>query len=856
MTQLQCLLSLGLLLSLSAGFGKTILPEDESFDPSVKTPEDVLGWSVGDWHVQPAQLQQVFVEMAQSSDRIVVREIGRTHEQRPLIHGMISSPENLQNLEQLRQQHLAGEGPLVVWLGYSIHGNEASGSNAAMLVAYHLAASKAPWVAELLDNTIVILDPMFNPDGLGRFATWANMHKGEHVTFDRVHRDHNEAWPRGRFNHYWFDMNRDWLPATQPESKARLQVFQQWRPHVLGDFHEQGSDSSYFFQPGIPSRTNHLTPARNQELTAQLAAFHAQALDKLGVRYYSRESFDDYYYGKGSTYPDINGSIGILFEQPSVRGHAIDTRNGPLRFVDAVQNQYATSISTLRGAWELRDELMEYQRGFQPQMQERARKSGIGAWVFGSEEEFGRTRLLANLLELHGIEISVLNEDLRVNGKTFATGKAFVVATNQPQAGLISAMFDQPREFRDNAFYDVSAWTLPMAYNLPFAAVRRAPQTTVDSAADAVSAAIAPDALFYRIRGAQIHRVAAALALAREEFQVMLVGQGQTKPGDQSTLKAGDILVRGDAARASALHAKLSVVRADMSVEVKAMRSGENTQGLDWGSPNILAIKEVKPALLVGQGVNPMEAGHIWHLIDQRLHTPLPMIDLAYQKLPPLHGFTHLLLPDVEPASIPESWIAGIKSWVESGGVLVAQKRGAKWAEVVFSTRPEDFNRDVDEPTRIREAIAQLSKPEDTSLADMGRQPYGNFRRDAADRVLGGAIFSADMDLSHPLAFGYHRNQLPVFVNSTLQLEAGDNAYSTVLQIDQTEPLAGFSSAAIAEGIKERPLLIAERQGAGAVIKFGFNPNFRGFWLGTELLYANALLNSALLQNTVLPRLP
>jgi len=421
----SCLL---LILLVSQVFANdSILPQDETFNNAIPIPADELGWEVGEWHARPEQITRYFERLADSSDRASIEMIGRTHEQRPLIQLMITSPQNQARLEAVRQNHLDGDGPVVVWLGYSIHGNEASGSNAAMLTAYHLIAGEAQWVKDLLDQAVVIIDPMFNPDGLGRFATWANMHRGQQLAGDRIHRAHWEAWPAGRFNHYWFDMNRDWLPATQPESVARLTQFHRWMPNILGDFHEQGSDGGYFFQPGVPTRKNPLTPDENVELTTELARYHGRALDAIGQRYYSRESFDDFYYGKGSTYPDINGSIGILYEQPSTRGHKVDSINGEFTFTDAVRNHYATSISTLQGAYAIKDKLIDYQSRFYQQAAERARSGRARAWVFSDDGDPARAATLAKLMALHQIDVYPLGEKLSADGIDFTAGHAWVV---------------------------------------------------------------------------------------------------------------------------------------------------------------------------------------------------------------------------------------------------------------------------------------------------------------------------------------------------------------------------------------------------------------------------------------------
>jgi hypothetical protein len=240
--------------------------------------------------------------------RIRIEQMGFTYEKRPQLLLIITSQSNHKKLSQIRAQHIAltdptapdpdiEKMPAVCWIGHSIHVNEASGANASLLSAYYLAAAQGPAIDQLLENTVILFDPSFNPDGLQRFSTWANQHKSKNLVSDPNSREYNEVWPGGRFNHYWFDLNRDWLPAVHIESQNRLRWFQDWRPNVFTDHHEQGTNATFFFQPGVPSRVNPLTPSNNQVLTSRLAAYHAQVLDSISSFYFTKENYDDFYYG-------------------------------------------------------------------------------------------------------------------------------------------------------------------------------------------------------------------------------------------------------------------------------------------------------------------------------------------------------------------------------------------------------------------------------------------------------------------------------------------------------------------------------------------------------------------------------
>ncbi|MEM6362493.1 MAG: M14 family zinc carboxypeptidase, partial [Bacteroidota bacterium] len=292
-----------------------IIPGGVSYNQAIPTPKSVIGHEVGEWHISHDRLVNYMYAVAEASQRITIQEIGRTFETRPQLLLTITSPENQAKIDQIKKDHVGltdpnrsasldiTNMPAVVYMGYSIHGNEPSGSNASLAVAYYLAAAQGKEIEDLLKNVIILLDPCLNPDGLNRFANYVNSRKSKNLVSDPNSTEQNEPWPRGRTNHYWFDMNRDWLPVQLPESKNRIRMFHEWKPNVLTDHHEMGSNSSFFFQPGIPSRNNPLTPTNNYRLTDKMGEYHAKALDKIGSLYYTRESFDDYYYGKGSTYP-------------------------------------------------------------------------------------------------------------------------------------------------------------------------------------------------------------------------------------------------------------------------------------------------------------------------------------------------------------------------------------------------------------------------------------------------------------------------------------------------------------------------------------------------------------------------
>lgn len=475
------------------------LSKGVTYSEKVPKPQDVLGFQVGEFHASHDNLVYYFRQLAQASPRVKYEIYGKTHEGRPLTVAIISSEANIKRIEELRQQHIqlsdpsassklnVADLPVVVWLSHSIHGNEASGANSSLLSAYYLAAAQGKEIEELLDKTIIIIDPATNPDGVQRFSNWVNSNKSYQGNTDPASREHNEAWPGGRSNHYWFDLNRDWLPIEQPESEARIKKLQEWKPNILVDEHEQGTSATFHFSPGEPNRVNPLISPTNQALTQKLADNYAKAFDAIGTFYSSGERYDDYYIGRGPTFLDLNGGVSLLFEQASVRGFAQESENGLLTFPFAVRNQFTGSISTVKTAFILKNEFLNYQKDYYASAIDEVKKEAQKAYVFGADYDLNTTFKFAQFLNTHGIKSYLLKSNLNAGKQAFKASSAYVVPLDQPQYRLIKSIFSVHINPKDSIFYDISAWNIPQAYNLPFEAAASSAGITGDAFSPAQS---------------------------------------------------------------------------------------------------------------------------------------------------------------------------------------------------------------------------------------------------------------------------------------------------------------------------------------------------------------------------------
>jgi len=841
-------LLLGLLLSATslAITSAEYLPQDAELDTSIPSPESVFGWEPGDWRVGHSDLVRYLYMLAEKSDRVSIKVTGRTYEQRPLLQLVIASPENQQRIEELRQAHLQaaqngdGDAPLVVWLGYSVHGNEASGSNAAPIVAWYLAASRSEYVNKLLENTIVIIDPSLNPDGLDRFASWSNSNRSITGVADRNARIHHENWPSGRTNHYLFDLNRDWLPLVHPESRARLTEYHRWLPHVITDHHETGTDG-YFFQPGVPTRQHPLTTVGNLEMTRALATYHAAAFDQAGELYFTEDFYDDFYYGKGSTYPDINGSIGILFEQPRVNGAVYNRDSGSLTFNEAIHNHVRTSLSTLKGAHDLSDDLKKYQAGFYTEMQQRAERAGFLAWVIGDNNDPARARALLDVFDYHQVEYRALDAETDVGGQVFKPGHAWVIPVNQRQFGVIQAMLETRTEFEDNAFYDVSAWNLAMAYDLPVAQLKRLPATQNPTPPAAGVAPVA-DAVAWVIPWQQLQ----APRVLQQMLTAGLRVRAATRPfamQDGGTTRAfveGSLVVLPgiqDQGRAGQAFGILQQA-AGNGVNVHSFNSLLTQSGPGLGTNHFELVPAVKPLLITGRGTRIYDAGEAWFTLDQRLGVPPVMVDMARLKSIDLHNYTHLLLVEGQYSDIGDTLKKRIATWINDGGILIATQHGASWAESLC------FSADGCEK---KEGTKDADKKQATAMA------YAEYRDQAAQRIVSGAIVRASVDNTHPVAFGFG-NEMALFRRGTTLLKASENPFATPLRYTDKPLLSGYIGEQRLGEMKQQPAVIAERHGKGLVVRFANNPLFRGFWRGTERLWVNTLYFGPLVGRTELPK--
>ncbi|MEM9297618.1 MAG: M14 family zinc carboxypeptidase [Bacteroidota bacterium] len=817
-----------------------IIPGGVSYNQAIPTPKSVIGHEVGEWHMSHDRLVNYMYAVAEASQRITIQEIGRTFETRPQLLLTITSPENQAKIDQIKKDHVGLTDPhrsaslditympAVVYMGYSIHGNEPSGSNASLALAYYLAAAQGKEIEDLLKNVIILLDPCLNPDGLNRFANYVNSRKSKNLVSDPNSTEQNEPWPRGRTNHYWFDMNRDWLPVQLPESKNRIRMFHEWKPNVLTDHHEMGSNSSFFFQPGIPSRNNPLTPTNNYRLTDKMGEYHAKALDKIGSLYYTRESFDDYYYGKGSTYPDINGAVGILFEQASSRGHSRETVNGILKFPFTIRNHFTTSLSTLQAVYEMKNDFLEHQRTFYKDAIAEASRDNNKAYVFSSKDKY-RNYHLAELIDQHQIEIYKPKNEIKINGKSYPANSSYIVPLNQPQYKLIRTMFEKNTTFQDSLFYDVSAWTLPLAFGVDyqllsgkafsnnllgnkFQADQKPSGSIIGGKSDYA----------YVFEYYNYYTPKALYAILKAGYKAKVANEPFHHPNGKR-FERGSILIPVSMQNkpSEELFKDLTAISNENALDIYSFETGLDYKGVSLGSPNFANIKRPKVAVLVEGGISGYDAGEVWHLFDQRYDMDLSLLPLNILNRANLNRYNTIVMVNGNYSGITERGKQKLKNWVRNGGTVVASKNALNY---LTSNGMGKFK-------FIKAA------PKDSARS----RPYSEISEYFGAQEIGGAIFSTKVDLTNPLLYGYHRSEVPVFRNSELFMEKSDRPFANPMVYTASPLLSGYISNSILEKLKNSSAVGISTMGQGRIVGFTDNLNFRAFWYGTNKIFMNAV---------------
>ncbi|MBC31315.1 MAG: zinc carboxypeptidase [Muricauda sp.] len=799
------------------------------FDPDVPSPEEFLGYGIGEHHTRHDLIVAYLTKLAEVSNRASIHQYGKTHEGRKLVILTVTDPNNLANLSSIKEKHLAftdpnqnvsnyGVVPIFINLGYNVHGNEPSSSEAALLTAYTLTASNHPEVLNYLKNGVIMIDPTINPDGRDRHTQWANTYQGNPLVADPQDAEHNEYWPRGRTNHYWFDLNRDWLLGINPESRGKLAWYHEWYPNVVTDFHEMGTQSSYFFEPMKDNGSlNPIMPKENYvDLNNLFGEYFAKSLDSIGSFYFTKEVFDGTYPGYGSSYPDLQGGLGLLFEQASSRGHKQKTAFGEITFPFTIRNQYVSSMATVKAAVENKETLRKYQQKFFKSALSNAAKGRIKGYSFKDSYDQNRVKAFIDKLLLHKVDV-------------YRSGDGFVVPTDQPQYRMVQTFFETYDKYRDSVYYDASAWSVANFYNMKYRPVNNlnlGEKVTDLNGLVEVTPVKKSDYAYiidyddYNAVAALNHLQSNGLVLS-SSFKPFTA---KTTEGNKS-FNYGALVVPVSLQKKDAdeIYSLVKQAQQKFKVSMFAVDTGYNINGIDLGSRYVSPVTEPKAAMLIGDGVSSYEAGEVWHLLDTRVHMPITKIPMRNFNRADLDKYNTLVMVSGR-YSWSENQLKKIKDWVSKGNTLITIGRASKWA--------------IDKKLVKEKLISE----EKDSTKTVERKPYVDAPENIGKEEVGGVILKVDLDITHPLAFGYRDQTIPVYKNNSVWLAPSKNEYATVAKYANNPHIDGFITEKNMETyLKPAASLIVSKLEGGRVVMFADNPNFRGSWYGTNRLFLNAL---------------
>lgn len=816
------------------------LKKYQPFNTAIPTPEEFLGYGIGAHHTRHDLIVAYLEKLAEVSDRASIHYYGKTHEGRKLVMLTITTPENLSDLANIKQQHLLftdpnksvdnyDDVPVFINLAYNVHGNEPSSSEAALLSAYTFAASNSPEILKYLKNSVIFIDPTINPDGRDRHTQWANSYQGTPEVADPQDAEHNEYWPGGRTNHFWFDLNRDWLLAVNPESQGKLNWYHEWYPNVVTDFHEMGSQSTYFFEP---MKTNGslepIMPKENYEdLNNLFGDYFSKALDSIGSLYFTKEVFDGTYPGYGSSYPDLQGGLGLLFEQASSRGHRQTTEFGEITFPFTIRNQFTSSITTVKAAVENKALLRKYQQDFFKSAILNPSKTKIRGYSFGDVHDQNRTKAFIDKLLLHRIEV-------------YKSGNSFVVPTKQNQYRMVQTMFETYKKYRDSVYYDASAWSVANFYNMKYKPVTSLNLgEKITSTDNLIEIDPVQKSNYAYLIGWNDYNAPATLNFLQENG---LVISNSSKPFtarvESKAMKFGYgtlmIPVSLQKKNSDEVFELLQKAQGKFKVPMYAVDSGYNLEGVDLGSRFITPLEKTKAVMLIGNGISYTEAGEVWHLLDTRVHMPITKIPLRNFDRVDFDKYNTLVMVSGN-YSLTDKQQDKIKTWVSKGNTLITIGTASKWA--------------IEKKMVVEKLTTGLKDSTKIDTTNVIRKPYVDAEENIGKESIGGVILKVDIDTTHPLAFGYHDRSIPIYKNNEVWLAPSKNEYATVNKYSADAHIDGFiTEKNMKEFVKPSASLIVSKLGTGRVILFADNPNFRGSWYGTNRLFLNALFLGKLIE--------
>jgi len=804
----------------------------------LQSPSDFLGYEIGTQFSRHADVVRYFEHVANQSDYVTFSEYGKTNERRTLTYAIVSTPENLANIENIRKDNLKNTGIVdgsstpeiaIVWLSFNVHGNEASSTEAAMNALYKLITEKQNW----LKNTVVIIDPCVNPDGRDRYANWYNQVKATPYNVMQAATEHNEPWPGGRPNHYLFDLNRDWAWATQVETQQRLKIYNQWMPHVHVDFHEQGINEPYYFAPAAEPFHEIITPFQ-REFQTEIGKNHAKYFDQEGWLFFTRERFDLLYPSYGDTYPTFMGAIGMTYEQAGHgrAGLGINTDEGfVLTLVDRMEHHTTTALSTVEISSENAKKLnTEFKKFFQNN------DLKYKSYVLNGNPD--KIKALTQLLDKHEIRYGFAN-DGKVTGFNYSTNEngsmdakgALVVSTDQPKGKMIKALFEPNAKLTEPLTYDITAWSLPYAYGLETVASTSLVSNTSLKKGNAIINVANPDAAGYIAKWNSMQDAAFLAELLQENIRVRF-SEKELKFAGNTFGRGSLVITKSDNKNDAEFNSKLNAIATKHLRSLYASNTSFADAITDFGSPDVKLINKQRIAMLQGEGTSSLSYGALWHFFETQLKYPITSLNTNNFSVSTLQNYDVLVMPEGWYGKmLDETTMDELKSWVRSGGKIIAVGSSVR----SFAGK-EGFGLSSNDKSKPDAEDSTKEESED----DKALIPYDQRERSQVTNFITGSIFKTTLDVTHPMAFGYDKDYYSLKLGSS-SYKFLEDGYNVGYIKEAPIVVSGFAGEDAKTGLKNSLVFGEDRLGSGSIIYLVDDVMFRSFWENGKLLFVNSI---------------
>ena len=809
----------------------------------IKSPDEFLGYELGAHFTPHYKVADYFKQTAVASPKnIKLIEYGKTNEGRPLLVAVISAPENIARLEQIRTNNLKlatgadqtvdlKAQPAIVWLSYNVHGNEANSTETSMKMLYTLSSGRNVEANNWLKNTVVVIDPCLNPDGRDRYVNYFNSVVGKTPNSDPASREHIEPWPGGRPNHYYFDLNRDWAWQTQLESKQRLVLYNEWMPQVHVDFHEQSYNEPYYFAPAAEPVHQDITPWQ-RSFQVVVGKNNAKYFDAEGWQYFTKERFDLLYPSYGDTYPLYNGSIGMTYEQGGIRaGLSVVTNDGDtLTLKDRIAHHFATGMSTVEVSSQNQAKLMEeYKKYFQ---QELIAAPGAYKTYIIKASNVSRLKKLAELLSKNKIQFAY-GADKSGRGYDYDTQKEenfsidrndLIINIQQPRAVLANVLLEPQTFVTDSNTYDITAWALPYVYGLKaYASKESFKGKYADlSVADPTSNDI-DKPLAWLFSWGSAEDASVLINLQKDNIKVRQSDQAFTVAGRDYPAGTLIVLRTENEKTVKGLKDKVVAVAKKFDKPVRGITSGFVEKGKDFGSNVYPILKQPKIAIASGNEVSSLAFGEAWFYLEHDLNLSPSIINAKDFNNLDINKVNTLILPD---GSYGPFIGDGLTAWLNKGGKLILMEDAI---ESVLEKKGFDIKK--------KEAVVKKDeKPEPSKLL------FKNKDKDDFEFAIPGAIYKVNLDASHPFSYGLGKFYYTLKTDRKIY-EPFTKGWN-VGQVNDKSLMAGVVGRKVREELKSGLLIGVQDFGKGQVVYLANDPLFRNFWEGGKTLFGNILFCS------------